>query len=152
MYEFLHYQVGDVMVENPIAISPKMLLREAEFLFETHDFNGVPVVNETQHLLGMLTKFDVLKAFCFDADTILPRYDEIMEQTIDMLMSEDVVSVEPRLPLSRLLQMLVEMQVKSLPVVEGGRLVGIIAREDVLGALRRAAIEHKPPTRMEAQS
>ncbi|NMQ21393.1 CBS domain-containing protein, partial [Candidatus Competibacter phosphatis] len=67
MYEFLQYQIRDVMTVDPIAISPKAKLREAEELFETHDFNGVPVVDNQRCLLGMLTKFDLLNAFRFDA-------------------------------------------------------------------------------------
>ena len=151
MYEFLHYQVRDAMTADPIAISPTAKLREVEALFESHDFNGVPVVDDQQRLLGILTKFDLLKAFSFDAHALVPHYDEIMEQTAETVMTPDPVSVEPHLPLSRLLQRLVDMRTKSLPVVEQGRLVGIIAREDVLKALRRAAIQHEIPAHEESQ-
>jgi CBS domain-containing protein len=151
MYEFLQYQVRDAMTPDPIAISPKAKLREVEALFESHDFNGVPVIDGQWRLLGILTKFDLLKAFCFDAHVLVPHYDEIMEQTADTIMTHNPVSVEPHLPLSRLLQKLVEMRTKSLPVVEKGRLVGIVAREDVLKALRRAAIQHEIPAHEESQ-
>jgi CBS domain-containing protein len=145
MYEFLHYQVRDAMTVDPIAISPKAKLREAEELFETHDFNGVPVVDDQLHLLGILTKFDLLKAFGLGSQAIAPHYDEIMEQLVETVMTRDPVAVAPQWPLSRLLQKLLEMRTKSLPVVENGRLVGIIAREDVLKALRRATIRHEIP-------
>ena len=151
MYEFLHYQVRDAMTVDPIAISPRAKLREAEELFETRDFNGVPVVDEQRRLLGILTKFDLLKAFSLDSQTITPHYDESMEQLVGTVMTRDPVSVGPRLPLSRLLQKLVEMRTKSLPVVEDGRLIGIIAREDVLKALRRATLRHEIPVREEPQ-
>ncbi len=151
MYEFLHYQVRDAMTADPIAISPYTKLREVEALFEAHDFNGVPVVDDQWHLHGILTKFDLLKAFCFDAHALIPHYDEIMEQTAETVMTRTPVSVEPQLPLSRLLQKLIEMRTKSLPVVENGRLVGIIAREDVLKALRRAAIQHEIPAHEDPQ-
>lgn len=152
MYEFLHYQVRDAMTADPITIRADTRLREVEELFEAHDFNGVPVVDPHQRLLGILTKFDLLKAFCFDAHAMVPRYDEIMEQTAATVMTHDPVSVSPQLPLSRLLQKLVEMRTKSLPVVDGGRLVGIIAREDVLRALRRATATPAVPTHEEPQS
>ena len=67
-------------------------------------------------------------------------------------MTRDPVSVEPLLPLSRLLQKLVEMRTKSLPVVENGLLVGIIAREDVLKALRRATVRHEIPVHEDSPS
>lgn len=147
MYEFLQYQVRDAMTVDPIVISPKAKLREAEALFETHDFNGVPVVDEQWRLLGILTKFDVLKAFSLDTQAIAPHYETIMEQSVETVMTRDPVSVDPYLPLSRLLEKLVDMKTKSLPVVTDGRLVGIIAREDVLKVLRRAAIQHETPVR-----
>ena len=103
MYEFLQYQIRDVMTVDPIAISPKAKLREAEELFETHDFNGVPVVDNQRCLLGMLTKFDLLNAFRFDAHTLVPHYDDIMEQTVETVMTREPVTVAPQLPLSRLL-------------------------------------------------
>ena len=146
MYEFLQYQIRDVMTVDPIAISPKAKLREAEELFETHDFNGVPVVDNQRCLLGMLTKFDLLNAFRFDAHTLVPHYDDIMEQTVETVMTREPVTVAPQLPLSRLLQKLVEIRAKSLPVVEEGhRLVGIISRQDVLKALRRATTKREGP-------
>lgn len=150
MYEFLQYQVRDAMTADPIAVSPKATLREIEELFETHDFNGVPVVDEQRQLLGVLTKFDLLRAFSLDSHAMVPHYDEIMEQTADAVMTRNPVSVGPQMPLSRLLQKLVEMRTKSLPVVENGCLVGVIAREDVLKALRRAAIKHEIPVHQDA--
>ncbi|MFO7639829.1 MAG: CBS domain-containing protein [Candidatus Competibacteraceae bacterium] len=152
MYEFLHYQVRDAMTTDPITIHPGTRLREVEELFEAHDFNGVPVVDPQQHLLGVLTKFDLLKAFCFDEQAMVPPYNEIMEQTAATVMTRDPVCVSPQLPLSRLLQKLVEMRTKSLPVVDDDRLVGIIAREDILRALRRATATHELPARKEPRS
>ena len=152
MYEFLHYQVRDAMTADPITIDPDARLREVEELFEVHDFNGVPVVDSRRRLLGFLTKFDLLKAFCFDEQAMIPHYDEIMEQTAETVMTRDPVCVSPQLPLSRLLQKMVEMRVKSLPVVDDGRLVGIIAREDVLRFLRHATVAHEIPAREEPRS
>ena len=150
MYEFLKYEVRDAMTADPIAIGPDTRLREVEELFESHDFNGVPVVDDRRHLLGILTKFDLLKAFSLGARALVPNYDAIMEQSAEAVMTRDPVSVDQHLPLSRLLQKLVEMHTKSLPVVDNGRLVGIIAREDVLKALRRATLQHELPVHAES--
>lgn len=152
MYEFLKYEVRDAMVANPITIGPQTRLKEVEELFENHDFNGVPVVDEQRHLLGILTKFDLLKAFSLGIHAMVPNYDAIMEQPAEAIMTRDPVSVEPLLPLSRLLQKLVEMRTKSLPVVDNGLLVGIIAREDVLKALRRSTIKHEIPVHEDSPS
>jgi CBS domain-containing protein len=54
------------------------------------------------------------------------------------VMVTDLTTVTPRTPLTRVLETLVRLRTKSLPVVEDGAVVGVIAREDVLQALRRA--------------
>lgn len=138
MFEFLQYRVADAMTRDPVAVTPTTRLKDIEHLFESHDFNGVPVVDDARHLLGMVTKFDLLKAFTLTTRAIAPHYDEIMEQPAEAVMTREPLCVTPDLPLSRLLQKLVELRTKSFPVVEGERLVGIVSREDVLKALRRA--------------
>ena len=71
MYEFLQYQIRDVMTVDPIAISPKAKLREAEELFETHDFNGAPEVALIDYKLeDTRTGLDV-------ADTLRSRFPDI---------------------------------------------------------------------------
>ena len=54
-------------------------------------------------------------------------------------MTRDVITFTPEAPLTRVLQTLVDFRVKSFPVVNGRRVVGIIAREDVVRALHDAA-------------
>ncbi len=138
MYAFLKYTVQDAMTPAPITAMPDTPLRELEKIFETHDFNGVPVLDNEGRLVGIVTKYDLLKAFIFTPDAPIPRYGLIMERPAGSVMTIEPLTVKPDLPLSRLLQMLVTMQTKSFPVVEEGRLVGIVSREDVLQALHRA--------------
>jgi CBS domain-containing protein len=142
MYEFLRYTVRDAMTSSPVTVSTSTVLREVEEIFEAHDFNGVPVVGEENRLIGMMTKFDLLKAFIFTPDAVVPNYDQIMEQAVQTVMTINPETVVLDLPLSRLLQQLVARQIKSFPVVEKGFLVGIISREDVLRALQRATSQH----------
>jgi CBS domain-containing protein len=137
MYEFLKLTVKDAMTPLPLTITPETPLRELEKIFETHDFNGIPVLDKEGRLVGMVTKYDLLKAFIFTPDSLMPRYGLIMDRPANSVMTLNPVTITPEMPLSRLLQELVEMQTKSFPVVEGDRLVGIISREDVLKALRR---------------
>jgi CBS domain-containing protein len=60
------------------------------------------------------------------------------------VMVTDLSTVTPRTPLPRVLETLVRLRTKSLPVVEDGVVVGMIAREDVLQALRRAVGGERP--------
>ena len=145
MYEFLQCQVKDAMTSDPYTVTPDTPLHELQRLFEAHDFNGVPVLDEQGKLIGMATKFDVLKAFTLSTRNIAPHYAQIMAQPVSSVLSPEPETVAPDLPLSRLLQRLVEMRIKSFPVVENDRLVGIVSREDVLQALRRATSGSETP-------
>ncbi len=138
MYEFLRYRVKDVMVASPVTIAPDTTLAELEEIFEAHDFNGVPVADLDARLLGMATKFDILKAFAFGTDQMVPPYEEIMRRSVESVMTRDPRTMDPETPLTRTLQVMVEMRNKSFPVTDEGIIVGVVAREDILSALRRA--------------
>jgi CBS domain-containing protein len=138
MYDFLRYRVRDAMTREPVTVDRSTSLRVLERIFSERDFNGVPVVDAGGRLLGVATKIDILRAFTFSQNAIIPPYESIMERTVGEVMTRGPVTVDPELPLTRVLQRMVELGNKSFPVVDGGRVVGVIAREDLLAALRRA--------------
>lgn len=139
MYEFLNYRVSDVMTREVITVGPETPLADVEAIFERHGFNGVPVVDDAGALLGVLTKLDMLRAFAFTPLSIVPHYEEILRLPAQRVMTRNPQTVDPQMPLTRVLEELVRTRYKSLPVVRDGHLEGIVSREDVLGALRRAA-------------
>jgi len=143
MYEFLDWTVQDVM-NRPVTIGPDASIGDAEALLEKHRFNGLPVVDAAERLLGVVSGFDVLRAFDFEEDEILPPFEEVMRRPVMEVLTRDVETVCPRTPLSRVLQKIVDTRNKSFPVVEDGRVVGVVAREDVMLALRRGAAGYKP--------
>jgi CBS domain-containing protein len=145
MYDFLYYYVYHAMTNEVVVVEPEATLRDVMAILDDHDFNGLPVVDGNDHLLGLITKLDVLKAFRFDHKTKLPQYDQIVAQDISEIMTRQPETVEPDLPLTRVVHRMIRNGFKSFPVVEQGRLVGVVAREDVLWALRRAS-EGVPPS------
>jgi CBS domain-containing protein len=145
MYEFLDYRVEDVM-SRAVTVGPDATLAEAAALLEKQGFNSLPVVDAGGRLIGVVTSLDLLRAFAFPEDTILPRFSDVMQRSVSSVMSRDAQAVCPRTPLTRLLQKIVDTRNKSFPVVEDERVVGIVAREDVMLALRRAEAGWKPVT------
>lgn len=137
MYKFLECTVGQYMTKNPVSVTRDVTLRDIENMLHNHDFNALPVV-ENGKLVGIATKFDFLKAFAFTTRQLVPHYDELMSRKVGDVMTVAVVTVEPSSPLTRALQLMVDMKARSLPVVEDGKLVGMVSRTDIMRALQSA--------------
>ena len=138
MYRFLECTAAQYMTRSVTTVTRQITMGELEQLFETHDFNSFPVV-EDGNMVGIVTKFDFLRTFAFTTGQMLPRYDELMRRPVAEIMTEAVVHVEPAAPLTRVLQLMVSLKARSFPVVDAqGELLGIISREDVMRALKEA--------------
>ena len=138
MYRFLECTAAQYMTRSVTTVTRQITMSELEQLFETHDFNSFPVVEDGK-MVGIVTKFDFLRTFAFTTGQILPRYDELMRRPVAETMTEAVVHVEPAAPLTRVLQLMVNLKARSFPVVDAqGQLLGIISREDVMRALKEA--------------
>jgi CBS domain-containing protein len=137
MYRFLEARVADYMTRAVVSVAPATPVYELERLFAAHDFNGFPVL-EAGKLVGVVTKFDILKQFVFTPGSVVPPYEQLSRRTAALIMTRDAITFWPDAPLTRVLQTLIDFRVTSFPVVEGRRVVGIIAREDVVRALRDA--------------
>jgi CBS domain-containing protein len=138
MYRFLECTASQYVTPSVVTVTRQITVSELGKLFELHDFNSFPVVEDGK-VLGIVTKFDFLKTFAFTTGQILPQYDELMRRPVAEIMTETVVHVEPFAPLTRVLQLMVSLKARSFPVVgPQGQLLGIISREDVIRALKLA--------------
>jgi CBS domain-containing protein len=145
MYEFLQETVANNMTRRVRSVTPETTVGDLYHLFATNDFDAYPVVRDDM-LVGMVSKLDALKVFAFAKDQILPHYADGMGATVDEIMTSEVVAVEPDTPLQRVLQLMVEHRLKSLPVIDEWRnLLGNIAREDVMQAMARCMSQPDPP-------
>jgi CBS domain-containing protein len=138
MYRFLECNVGQWMTRDVTVVGRDTALRELEHLIATRDFNAFPVV-EHGRMVGIVTKFDFLKAFAFTTRQMVPHYDELMATTVGEVMTEAVVEVRPDAPLTRVLQLMVSLKARSFPVTDrDAHLAGIISREDIIRALKQS--------------
>ena len=141
MYRFLECTAGQYMTSAVRTVRRDTTLRELEALFEEHDFNSFPVVEDGK-LAGVVSKFDFLRAFAFTTGRIVPQYGELMDRTVADVMTEAVVHVELDMPLTRILELMVNLKIRSFPVLAPDRrLLGVISREDVMRALGAAVAD-----------
>jgi CBS domain-containing protein len=141
MFRFLESTAAQYMTPKVKTVTRQCTMGELESLFAQHDFDAWPVV-DNGHILGIVTKFDFLRAFAFTTGQLMPSYDELMKHTVGDVMTEGIIHVEPATPLTRVLQMMVTHRIRSLPVLGPDReLLGMISRGDVMRALKQATQE-----------
>jgi CBS domain-containing protein len=141
LYKFLEQTTADSMTPNAKTVSRGLTLRQLGDLFERDDFNAYPVEEDSQ-IVGLVSKFDFLACFVFTTARMTPRYDDLMKQTVADIMTPDFIYVRGETKLTRVLQLMVDHRIRSMPVIESDqRLVGMISREDVMRTLRRYASE-----------
>ena len=139
MYRFLEQTVAGYMTRTVKTVTRDLTVRDLGALFERDDFNTYPVVEDGQ-VVGIVTKFDLLKCFAFTPSQMVPRYSELMNRTVADVMISEFIYVRSDTKLTRVLQLMVEHRLRSIPVIDSDhRLAGIIAREDVVRALAACA-------------
>ena len=110
-------------------------VRDLSEMFERDDFNSYPVVEDGQ-VVGIVTKFDLLKSFIFTPSQMIPPYEQLMSRTVGDVMTSEFIYVRTDSKLTRVLQLMVDHRIRSVPAIDDERrLAGIIARRDVLRAL-----------------
>ena len=127
--------VGKVMSPTPVVVEPKAPLREVCRLMAEHRIRHVPVIS-ADGLVGVISDRDVREAL---PSPIGPdgaaEYAAAMDHiAVWKVMAEQVITVTPRTPLAQAAHLLADRKIGCLPVIEAGRLVGIVTETDVLRA------------------
>lgn len=132
--------VYDVMTRAPITVTPQTPVRDLIALFDRHDFNAFPVVDDRGIVRGIVTKLDVLRLFRPDENLFVPALSRTDSVRVHDIMRHGVVSVEAGDPLVVAADLMVETRLRSLPVVRrepnGPVLAGIVSQGDLLRGLR----------------
>jgi CBS domain-containing protein len=141
VYKFLEQTTDGHMTRNVKTVSRDLNMLELSEMFERDDFNSYPVEEDGQ-VVGIVTKFDILKCFAFTPSQMVPRYQDLMNRKVGDVMTPEFIYVSPDTRLTRVLQIMVEHRIRSIIVLDGTQnLVGIIAREDVIAALKETATD-----------
>lgn len=145
MENFIEQVVADYMTRKVKTVTRDLTLRELGNLFEKDDFNTYPV-EENGQVVGVASKFDHLACFVFTPAHMMPRYDDLMKRTVTEIMTSEFIYVGTDTRLTRVLQLMVDHRIRSMPVInDDQRLAGIISREDVMRALRHCTGGRKAP-------
>ncbi|MDQ4078021.1 MAG: CBS domain-containing protein, partial [Chloroflexota bacterium] len=126
--------VEDWMTPDPITISSTATLGDAYDCMLENDVRRLPVVDEADELIGIVTRSDVLQAVPplqgVNDDGEIAAVP-LSEMPIRDIMAWEPVTVAPSDTIRRAAQRMIEYQISGLPVVEGDQLVGIITESDI---------------------
>jgi CBS domain-containing protein len=115
--------VRDAMTESPHSIGASASVVEAARLMREQHIGSLPITDD-EKLVGMITDRDITTRVVAEAAD--PKTTSVAD-----VYSRDLISVEPDNDLEQALQLMARHQVRRLPVVENGRLVGIVAQADI---------------------
>lgn len=148
-------KVRDVMSKDPVVLKPTATLREAAITLADESVGGCPVVDDQNRMIGMLSEVDILEALktqhkelrmlmppeiTFGISFVeiikereaLAAFKEVESKIVQDIMTRDVYAVAANDNVERAIQMMVQHKVHRIPVVEGGKLIGILTRGDIL--------------------
>ena len=126
-------RVRDFMKTNPLSISPETEIMRAVHLLVAEDISGLPVTDAQGRLVGILTERDCI------AVALQAGYFDELGGRVEQHMTTPVETVEPDSSLMDLAELFARSPFRRCPVVEEGRLVGLICRRDILRALTSGA-------------
>jgi CBS domain-containing protein len=146
--------VADIMERDPVTVAPEDTVETLLRTLRKHELPGVPVVNGGGRCVGIVTESDLVLVD-EEEDLRLPlhidlfggtvflgrlkpfedRVKKAIASTVADMMTEDPTTVAPDTDLHEAARLIAEHRHNRLPVVEHGRLVGVVTRLDVLEAL-----------------
>lgn len=145
--------VADVMSRDPILAQPEMPLNEAIKILAERRISGLPVVDGTGKLVGVISETDLMwretgvtpPAYIMLLDSVIylenpARYErdlhKALGQTVGEVMSHEPITVAPDKPLKDAARLMHERNIHRLPVLDTeGKVIGILTRGDIIRAM-----------------
>lgn len=132
---FLSLRVGSIMRRNVPEVSPKTPLRELGARFRSEGCDSYPVVDRGR-VAGVVCKRDFLRHFRFGTRTIVPHYEELLDDPVEAIVNREIIPVTPEMPVTRALALFLTQGTICLPVVDsGGMFLGIVSQDDIIDCL-----------------
>ncbi len=144
-------KVREVMTRTVVSVRPETPLKDVAALMVEHGISGVPVVDEQGVVLGVVSEADFivkerglegvrhrpLARFLGRADEARAEIAKVQAATAGSAMSSPAITIEADRPVREAAAVMIERAINRLPVVEDGRLVGIVTRADLVRAYLR---------------
>jgi CBS domain-containing protein len=144
-------KVADVMTRPVISVTSETTIAEAAELMLRHRISGLPVVDAGGAVVGVVTEGDLLRRaetgterrrarwleFLITPGRLARDYVSAHARRVFEVMTTDVAAVAPKDSLAEVVRLMERRHIKRVPVIEAGRLVGIVSRANLVRALLR---------------
>ncbi len=142
----------DIMTKEVITATPETSIAELSKLLENRRIGGVPVVDKGGRLVGVITQNDLVErardlelppainildfhVYIQIPSHLFHRVEKMLGTTVGEVMSRNPLTVGPGAPLSQIAALMSRQKVHTIPVVEHGKIVGVIGKIDLVRAL-----------------
>ncbi len=142
----------DIMTTEVLTVSPETSIADLSKTLENRQIGGVPVVAKDGRLVGVITQSDLVDRardlemppainildfhiYLQIPSHLLQRVEKLLGTTVGDCMTKDPVTVAPDAPVSQIAGLMAKQQVHTIPVVQGGKIVGIIGKMDLVRAM-----------------
>ena len=139
--------VKEVMTHPAKTITPETSLKDVASLMCLNRFSSLPVIEGDSKLVGILAERDVLRYLFpslqdvmkgisyFDFENMESDYKKILSLKVADLMSSNIITVRPDIPLLRAVSIMARNNIRRIPVAEGEQLLGVISLGDIHRAI-----------------
>jgi len=129
----------DIMSEEVVTIPENALLSQVAHLMLRDRVSAFPVIGAENEVAGIITMTDLFRIIDMavqehgrDFRPFLSTFKNLRAAEV---MSRDVVTISPETSLSQIIRMLIEKKMHTFPVIDQGKIVGIVSRHDILNAV-----------------
>jgi len=125
------------MTRNPVTASPDMSVAEASALMKREKVHRLPVLDKDRKLVGIISEKDILYASPSPVSTLsIHEMAYLLSQlNVKKLMTRDVVTITKDTTVEEAARLMVDQDLSSLPVLEDGKLIGIVSKSDLFKIL-----------------
>lgn len=155
----MNAKVKDIMKTDVYTVSDEANIGEVIRILVDNQINGVPIVDGKGKVVGFISDGDIMKFVAkqnpriidmtsfitvwYDTESFEKKMDDLMDLNVMELATTKLVSVDADYDIDEAAKVLGDKKIKKVPVLEDGKLVGVITRSDILRYILGRSLQHK---------